>query len=81
MRTLLFVMGLYLVHRVLLSISPAYAQRMRRLDRQLTWMSLILVYTFGQCVAAIVVLYTLIKGVRLSHERPNIRHDPTRQYR
>ena len=43
MRTLLFVMGLYLVHRVLLSVSPAYAQRMRRLDRQLAWMSLILV--------------------------------------
>jgi hypothetical protein len=42
MRTLLFVMGLYVVHRVLLSVSPAYAQRMRRLDRQLTWMSLIL---------------------------------------
>ena len=43
MRTLLFIIGLYLVHRVLLSISPAYAQRMRRLDRQLAWMSLILV--------------------------------------
>jgi hypothetical protein len=42
-RTLLFVIGLYLVHRVLLSVSPAYAERMRRLDRQLTWMSLILV--------------------------------------
>ena len=38
MRTLLFVMGLYVVHRVLLSVSPPYAQRMRRLDRQLTWM-------------------------------------------
>ena len=43
MRTLLFIIGLYLVHRVLLSISPAYAERMRRLDRQFTWMSLILV--------------------------------------
>jgi hypothetical protein len=43
MRILLFVMGLYVVHRVLLSVSPAYAQRMRRLDRQLTWMSLLLV--------------------------------------
>ena len=43
MRTLLFIMGLYLVHRVLLSVSPAYAERMRRLDRQLAWMSLILV--------------------------------------
>ena len=43
MRTLLFLLGLYLVHRVLLSVSPAYAVRMRRLDRQLTWLSLILV--------------------------------------
>jgi len=43
MRTLLFVMGLYVVHRVLLSVSPAYAERMRRLDRQLAWMSFILV--------------------------------------
>ena len=43
MRTLLLSMGLYLVHRVLLSLSPAYAERMQRLDRQLTWMSLILV--------------------------------------
>ena len=43
MRILLFVMGLYVVHRVLLSVFPAYAKRMRRLDRQLTWVSLILV--------------------------------------
>ena len=43
MRTLLFVTGLYLAHRVLLYLSPAYAEHMRRLDRQLTWMSLILV--------------------------------------
>jgi hypothetical protein len=43
MSTLLFVIGLYVVHRVLLSVSPAYAQRMRRLDRQLTWLSLLLV--------------------------------------
>jgi hypothetical protein len=43
MRTLLFVTGLYLVHRVLLFLSPAYAEHMRRLDRQLTWVSIILV--------------------------------------
>ena len=43
MRTLLFVTGLYLAHRVLLYFSPAYAEHMRRLDRQLTWVSLILV--------------------------------------
>jgi hypothetical protein len=43
MRTLLFIMGLYLMHRLLLAVSPTYAERMRRLDRRLTWMSLILV--------------------------------------
>ena len=43
MRTLLFVLGLYVAHRVLLPLFPTYAERMRRLDRQLTWMSLILV--------------------------------------
>ena len=43
MRTLLFVTGLYLVHRGLLYLSPAYAEHMRRLDRQITWVSIILV--------------------------------------
>jgi hypothetical protein len=43
MRTLLFVTGLYLVHRVLLYLSAAYAEHMRRLDHQLTWVSIILV--------------------------------------
>ena len=43
MRTLLFVLGLYVAHRVLLSLSAAYAERMRHLDRQLTWVSVILV--------------------------------------
>ena len=43
MRTLLFVLGLYVAHRVLLFGSPAYAEHMRRLDRQLTWVSVILV--------------------------------------
>jgi len=43
MRMLLFPLGFYLVHRVLLAVLPAYAERMRRLDRQLSWMSLILV--------------------------------------
>ena len=43
MRTLLFVLGLYVAHRVLLYLSPAYAERMRHLDRQLTWVSIILV--------------------------------------
>jgi len=43
MRTLLFILGLYVAHRVLLSLSAAYAERMRHLDRQLTWVSVILV--------------------------------------
>jgi len=43
MRTLLFGLGLYVAHRVLVLLSPAYAVRMRRLDRQLTWVSVILV--------------------------------------
>jgi hypothetical protein len=43
MRTILLLIGLYLVHRVLLYASQAYATHMRRMDRQLTWVSLILV--------------------------------------
>ena len=43
MRTLLFVLGLYIAHRVLALLSAAYAEHMRRLDRQLTWVSVILV--------------------------------------
>jgi len=43
MRTLLFILVLYVVHRVLLLFSSAYAEHMRRLDRQLTWVSVILV--------------------------------------
>ena len=43
MRTLLFFTGLYVAHRVLLYLSAAYAEHMQRLDRQLTWVSIILV--------------------------------------
>jgi len=43
MRTLLFVLGLYVAHRIFLHLSPAYAAHMRRLDRQITWVSVILV--------------------------------------
>ncbi|MDZ7378218.1 MAG: hypothetical protein ONB06_02615 [candidate division KSB1 bacterium] len=43
MRPLLFLLGLYAAHRALLLLSPAYAARMRRLDRRLTWVSIILV--------------------------------------
>lgn len=43
MRTLLFLVGLYVVHRIVLQISPAYRARMQSLDRQLSWVSLVLV--------------------------------------
>ena len=58
MRTLLFLLGFYLLHRVLLAVLPAYAQRMRRLDRQLTWMSLILVVYFLANVLLQLLYYT-----------------------
>ena len=58
MRTLLFVMGLYVVHRVLLSVLPAYAVHMRRLDRQFTWMSLILVVYLLATVLRQLLYYT-----------------------
>jgi len=58
MRTLLFIIGLYLVHRVLLSVSAAYAERMRRLDRQLNWMSLILVVYLLATVLLQLLYYT-----------------------
>ena len=43
MRTLLFVAGLYVAHRVAMPMFPTYAAYMRRLDRRLTWVSIILV--------------------------------------
>jgi hypothetical protein len=58
MRTLLFLLGFYLLHRVLLAVLPAYAQRMRRLDRQFTWMSLILVVYLLANVVLHVLNYT-----------------------
>jgi hypothetical protein len=58
MRTLLFFLGIYLVHRVLLAVLPAYAERMRRLDRQLAWMSLILVVYLLANVVLHVLYYT-----------------------
>jgi hypothetical protein len=58
MRTLLFLLGVYLVHRVLLVALPAYAERMRRLDRRLAWMSLILVVYLLANVVLHVLYYT-----------------------
>ncbi|MGE3535941.1 MAG: hypothetical protein AB7N91_00740 [Candidatus Tectimicrobiota bacterium] len=46
MRTLLSLAGLYIVHRGLLHLFPAYRATMQRIDRQLTWVSAILVLYF-----------------------------------
>ena len=51
MRTLLGLVGLYIVHRVLLHLFPAYREHMRRMDRKLTW------------VSAILVLYLLVNAL------------------
>jgi hypothetical protein len=58
MRTLLFLLGFYLVHRVLLVVWPAYAERMRRMDRRLAWMSFILVVYLFASVVLHVLYYT-----------------------
>lgn len=58
MRMLLFVTGLYLAHRVLLYLSPAYAEHMRRLDRQITWVSIILVVYLVANVLLRLLYYT-----------------------
>ena len=58
MRTLLFVIGLYVGHRVLLYLSPAYAAHMRRLDHQLAWVSIILVVYLLANVLLRLVYYT-----------------------
>ncbi|GIX45880.1 MAG: hypothetical protein KatS3mg131_0091 [Candidatus Tectimicrobiota bacterium] len=43
MRTLFFLFVLYLIHRLLLLASPAYRERMRRFDRKMAWINLLLV--------------------------------------
>ena len=46
MRTLLTIVGMYMLHRVLLQLWPAYQAYMQRLDHRLTWVSVILVLYF-----------------------------------
>ena len=47
MRILVLLVGLYVVHRLLLANSPVYQARMRRLDRKITWVNVILVVYFA----------------------------------
>lgn len=47
MRTLVFLVGLYVVHRLLLANSPLYQARMHRLDRKIIWLNVMLVVYFA----------------------------------
>jgi hypothetical protein len=42
-RALLFLFGLFVVHRLLIQVYPPYRERMRDLDRKMTWITIILV--------------------------------------
>jgi hypothetical protein len=42
MRMLISLVGLYLVHRLLLHLYPAYRERVRQFDRKLIWVNIIL---------------------------------------
>jgi hypothetical protein len=43
MRALLFLFGLFIVHRLLIQVYPPYRERMRDFDRKVTWITIILV--------------------------------------
>jgi hypothetical protein len=43
MKMLAFFVALYLAHRFMLSLSPAYRVRMQRFDRKITWLNIMLV--------------------------------------
>jgi hypothetical protein len=42
-RTLVFLFGLFVVHRLLIQVYPAYRQRMQQVDRKVTWVTTLLV--------------------------------------
>lgn len=45
MRALIFLVGVYVAHRLLIQVHPAYRQRMQQLDRKVTWLTtLLMVY-------------------------------------
>lgn len=43
MRLFLFVIGLFVVHHLLMQVYPPYRERMRSLDRKVTWLTILLV--------------------------------------
>jgi hypothetical protein len=43
MRIFLFLLGLFVVHRLLLQTYPPYRERMRSFDQRMTWVTYILV--------------------------------------
>lgn len=45
MRALVFFFGVFVVHRFLIQVYPAYRQRMQQFDRKVTWFTtLLLIY-------------------------------------
>lgn len=43
MRALVFLFGLFVVHRLLIQVYPAYHRRMQQVDRKVTWITTLLV--------------------------------------
>ena len=43
MRALLFLFGVFVVHRLLIQVYPPYRERMRSFDQKMSWITLILV--------------------------------------
>ena len=43
MRAFLFLLALFVVHRLLMQIYPPYRERMRSLDQRMKWVTIILV--------------------------------------
>ena len=43
MRALLFLFGVFIVHRLLIQVYPPYRERMQSFDQKMSWITLILV--------------------------------------
>lgn len=43
MRALFFLIGLFVVHRLLVQVYPPYRERMREFDRKVSWITILLV--------------------------------------
>jgi hypothetical protein len=51
MRVFFLLLGLYVVHRLCVQVYPPYRERVRELDRKVTWITVILVlYLVGNFV-------------------------------